>query len=42
MFADSPALNAIDHAVYDIWLLDCKQSSDVPPPAAETTSGNGG
>ena len=34
MFADSPALNAIDHAVYDIWLLDCKQSSDVPPPAA--------
>ncbi len=40
MFADSPALNAIDHAVYDIWLIDCKQSSDVPPPdkpAAEPT-----
>ncbi|HHY49719.1 MAG TPA: DUF2155 domain-containing protein [Alphaproteobacteria bacterium] len=36
MFADSPALNAVDHAVYDIWLDDCKQSSDVPPP--ETTS----
>ena len=32
MFADSPALNAIDHAVYDIWLIDCKQTSDVPPP----------
>ena len=32
MFADSPALNAIDNAVYDIWLLDCKQTSDVPPP----------
>ena len=32
MFADSPALNAIDHAVYDIWLVDCKQTSDVPPP----------
>ena len=32
MFADSPALNAIDNAVYDIWLLDCKTSSDVPPP----------
>lgn len=32
MFADSPALNAIDHAVYDIWLDDCKQSTDVPPP----------
>ena len=32
MFADSPALNAIDHPVYDIWLVDCKQSSDTPPP----------
>ncbi|HEY9012994.1 MAG TPA: DUF2155 domain-containing protein [Devosia sp.] len=32
MFADSPALNAIDHAVYDIWLTGCKQSTDVPPP----------
>ena len=36
MFADSPALNAIDHPVYDIWLVDCKQSSDTPPP--ETTN----
>ena len=34
MFADSPALNAVDHAVYDIWLLACKQSTDVPPPDA--------
>ena len=33
MFADSPALNAVDHAVYDIWLVDCKKSSDVPPPS---------
>ena len=33
MFADSPALNAIDHPVYDIWLVDCKQKSDTPPPA---------
>jgi hypothetical protein len=32
MFADSPALNAIDHPVYDIWLVDCKQNSDTPPP----------
>jgi hypothetical protein len=32
MFADSPALNAVDHAVYDVWLVDCKQSTDVPPP----------
>jgi hypothetical protein len=32
MFADSPALNAIDHPVYDMWLVDCKQSSNTPPP----------
>lgn len=32
MFAESPALNAIDNAVYDLWLIDCKQTSDVPPP----------
>ncbi|WP_240233482.1 DUF2155 domain-containing protein [Devosia lacusdianchii] len=32
MFADSPALNAVDHAVYDVWLVECKTSSDVPPP----------
>lgn len=32
MFADSPALNAIDDAVYDFWLVDCAQHSDVPPP----------
>jgi len=32
MFADSPALNAIDHPVYDVWLVDCKAASDVPPP----------
>ncbi len=32
MFADSPALNAIDHPVYDMWLVDCKQNSDTPPP----------
>jgi hypothetical protein len=38
MFADSPALNAIDHAVYDIWLTDCKQSTDVPPPDGHSTA----
>ncbi|HTM78999.1 MAG TPA: DUF2155 domain-containing protein [Devosia sp.] len=32
MFADSPALNAVDHAVYDVWLIECKTSSSVPPP----------
>lgn len=32
MFADSPALNAVEHPIYDVWLTDCKQSSDVAPP----------
>ena len=32
MFADSPGLNAVEHAVYDVWLKGCKQSSDVPAP----------
>jgi len=36
MFADSPALNAIDHAVYDVWLVECKTASDIPPPATAT------
>lgn len=33
MFADSPALNAVEHAIYDVWLTGCKQKSDVPPPS---------
>ena len=40
MFADSPALNAIDHPVYDIWLVDCKQQSDTPPPDTPTVASN--
>ncbi len=24
MFASSPALNAMEHPVFDVWLLDCK------------------
>ncbi|NKB44379.1 MAG: DUF2155 domain-containing protein [Alphaproteobacteria bacterium] len=24
MFASSPALSAMDHAVYDVWVLDCE------------------
>ncbi len=36
MFADSPALNAVDHAVYDVWLVDCKATTDVPPPQGTT------
>ena len=32
MFADSPALNAVDHPVYDVWLVECKTSTNVPAP----------
>jgi hypothetical protein len=33
MFADSPGLNAVEHAVYDVWLKSCKQKTDVPDPS---------
>ncbi|PTM98914.1 DUF2155 domain-containing protein [Mycoplana dimorpha] len=33
MFAESPGLNAVEHPVYDVWLVECKMTSDVPPPA---------
>jgi acetyltransferase len=34
MLAESPALNAVQHPVYDVWLTSCKMTSDVPPPGA--------
>ncbi|MDZ7822696.1 MAG: DUF2155 domain-containing protein [Ahrensia sp.] len=34
MFADSPGLNAVEHAVYDVWLTSCKSKSDVPAPSS--------
>ena len=34
MFASSPALLALDHPVYDVWVVDCKNSST---SATETT-----
>ncbi len=27
MFASSPALNALEHPVYDVWVIDCKTRS---------------
>ncbi|OWO94761.1 glycosyl hydrolase family 5 [Rhizobium esperanzae] len=36
MFADSPGLNAVEHPIYDVWLKDCKTSSDVPAPDKAT------
>ena len=28
MFASSPALSALEHSVYDIWVLDCEDGID--------------
>ena len=28
MFADSPGLHAVDHAVYDVWLTDCRGAAE--------------
>jgi hypothetical protein len=29
MFASSPGLNALEHPVYDVWVIDCKISEPV-------------
>lgn len=34
MFASSPALNALEHPIYDVWVVSCKTSKpDVAAPA---------
>jgi hypothetical protein len=30
MFASSPALSALEHAVYDVWVTDCKNAAKAP------------
>ena len=34
MFAQSPALSALEHPVYDIWVVDCKKDSSAPAGSA--------
>jgi hypothetical protein len=34
MFASSPALSALEHPIYDLWVVDCKNAST---SAAETS-----
>ena len=36
MFSSSPALSALEHPVYDVWVLECKKTSDETPPDKET------
>lgn len=33
MFASSPAISALDHAVYDVWVLECMDRADLVPEA---------
>lgn len=35
MFWSSPALNALEHPVYDVWLIDCMMTSPVTSGAIE-------
>jgi hypothetical protein len=32
MFASSPGLNAVEHPINDIWLIECKGGATPPPP----------
>lgn len=35
MFASSPAINALEHPVYDVWVIDCKISDPATPSGRE-------
>lgn len=39
MFASSPALSAMEHPIYDIWVIGCKDNAKAPetPPAPAAT-----
>ena len=37
MFASSPALSALEHPVYDVWVLDCKNNLHEDTQGAETS-----
>ncbi len=30
MFASNPAMSAMDHPIYDVWVIDCKNSATSP------------
>jgi hypothetical protein len=42
MFASSPGLSAMDHPIYDVWVLDCLQTHDnVTPEGEDVREGEG-
>lgn len=34
MFASSPAVSAMEHPVYDVWVVDCKNASSSGAPSS--------
>jgi hypothetical protein len=39
MFASSPALSAMEHPVYDLWVLDCEGKDEAAPEQAPAPEG---
>lgn len=38
MFASSPAISALEHPVYDVWVIDCRNAAAAAEEAPEGTS----
>lgn len=39
MFASSPALNGLEHPVYDVWALDCQDPAEAVNPSEGPAAG---
>ena len=39
MFASTPALHALEHAVYDVWVITCRTNAPAPTPPAPAAPG---
>lgn len=35
MYASSPAVNGLEHPVFDVWVLDCLESEPAPPAGGD-------
>jgi hypothetical protein len=38
MFASSPGLSALEHPIYDVWVLGCEAPLEAPPAASPSTT----
>jgi hypothetical protein len=41
MFAESPGLNAVEHPLYDVWLIGCRDPNAPPPPVEQPPEQSG-